>query len=73
MQPFCLCPAAWPSVGTSRFSSYIWLVHLHRLLLKCLQTIAERERLYKEAEEEKEREKERKEIRAVSVNSSVPA
>ena len=35
--------------------------------LSYLQTIAERERLYKEAEEEKEREKERKEIRAVSL------
>lgn len=31
-----------------------------------LQTIAERERLFKEAEEEKEREKERRQARAVS-------
>ena len=42
-------------------------------MLKCLQTIAERERLYKEAEEEKEREKERKEVRAVSVKSAITA
>ena len=62
-----LCPA--PSSSSSHIWS-IWLLHLHKPLLICLQTIAERERLYKEAEEEKEREKERKEVRAVSANSS---
>lgn len=33
-----------------------------------MQTIAERERLFKEAEEEKEREKQRREVRAVSCH-----
>lgn len=64
--------SAWDMVPCSSCSMHADSIKAHvalaQTVLTDLQTIAERERLFKEAEEEKEREKQRREVRAVSCH-----